>query len=383
MVTYSKLLLSASTNGRAIPVSLTGTTGNLIHAAIADVNNLDEVYLYGINNYGSNINGTVWFGGTNPSDAIITSIPPNGSGRVQIVDGRLLNNNLPITVTTTQAGTNGIFIEGFVNRITGLGSTLDPRVTDWATRVVRNGGATPSLSTQYALSTFMQSLNATGLRTKMLALNAFVPDNLIAAITPLIYDVGLNPWTNTAFVSSDLTINGLKGNASTKYLNIGYLASSLTSTSVGATFYVYSQTGLSGGADYGCDQGSVYFLGTANISNSVAMRSGALANVIAPATPGSGYYCDTRISATDHRGFFANSKISHAQIGSTDTTSFSSSLPGEPIYVFAINAGGGLQIPTNDTISFFAIHTGLTASDSANLFAAVQTLRQSLGGGFL
>ena len=81
-----------------------------------------------------------------------------------------------------------------------------PVAVEWAKRVVTNGGDTPSSNTVSALSTFMFGMDANGLTGKITLINAFVPDSLIATLTPLLKNVSSNdPWTNYNFVSGDLS----------------------------------------------------------------------------------------------------------------------------------------------------------------------------------
>ena len=89
----------------------------------------------------------------------------------------------------------------------GAGSPVD----NWARKVVVAGGAAPSSATKTALKTFYSALNLAGLLPKMVAVNPFVPDNLIASTVPLIWEAGNEQWTNHNFVAGDLTVNGLIG----------------------------------------------------------------------------------------------------------------------------------------------------------------------------
>lgn len=382
MVTYSKLLLSGSTNGRAIPVGATGFPPSLIHTAVNDPNNMDEVYLYFVNNYGSAINGTIWFGGTSLSDALIVSVPPNGSGRLEVVDGRILNNSLLVGATTTIAGTNGIFIDGFVNRMTGVASLIDPRVTDWANRVVQNGGAAPSITTQQVLSTFVLGLSSAGLMQSMLMVNCIVSDSLTAALTPLVYP---RAWTNSSYVIGDLTVNGLTGNASTKRADTNLNPAVMVPVQNNVGFTWYAKTVTATGFDIGSYDGANGIMGAAKHSdNKCYGYNGSIAsNAISLTSPGAGFFSDNRISATDHRLYYASSATAHAQIGSTDTTSFTGVLGSSDLFFGAEQLGSSPQFASSDTLSFYAVHYGLTASQSAALFALVQAMRVGLGGGFV
>lgn len=114
MATYSKQLLSGSTNGRAIAVAATATPGTLIHTATSTAGVLDEVWLYADNNSTTNVKLTVEFGGTTTADQIEITITGE-SGLVLIAPGLILNGG---TVVRAFAGTaNALSIIGYVNRI--------------------------------------------------------------------------------------------------------------------------------------------------------------------------------------------------------------------------------------------------------------------------
>jgi hypothetical protein len=49
MATFSKELLSGSTNGKAIKVAETATAGTTIHTAVSGTASFDEVWLYAHN----------------------------------------------------------------------------------------------------------------------------------------------------------------------------------------------------------------------------------------------------------------------------------------------------------------------------------------------
>lgn len=117
MAVYTKMALSFAINCRHIAVGSTLPGGTPMHVGVAGTNAFDEVWLYAVNNYGSNINGTVWWGGSSPSDFAIIPVG-TAIGRVLLIDGGLINNNGTVGVSCTQNGTNGLVCDGFVNRIT-------------------------------------------------------------------------------------------------------------------------------------------------------------------------------------------------------------------------------------------------------------------------
>src|SRR5258705_5233153 len=70
-------------------------------------------------------------------------------------------------------------------------------VTDWANRVVANGGSAPSTGTKTALSTFVAGCKADSIWAKIFGLNFFVPDNLITCFIPLVIGMGSEPLINS------------------------------------------------------------------------------------------------------------------------------------------------------------------------------------------
>lgn len=224
-----------------------------------------------------------------------------------------------------------------------------------------------------------------GTWSKMLIVNAFVPDSLIACQTPLLQGLGLATWINTAFVAGDLNVNGLAGNASSKFLNTGFPSNAFASSTSTAVVQYNATVTASGFGFGGYTTGGNGIMGAAkHTDNKYYSYNGVIAtNVISGASPGAGYYCRSRVSATDHRIYFANSTNPHAQLGATDSTSFSSTLSAQNMYSNGENDSGALQFPCSDKISFLAFAVGLTSADSSNIFNRVQAFRQALGGGFV
>ena len=83
--------------------------------------------------------------------------------------------------------------------------------------------------------------------------------------------------------------------------------------------------------------------------------------------------------------FFANSTYPHIQIGTTATGTMSQVKQAVPVYLFTtyVIDSDGTYGNTNSRISFAALHDGLTASESSALYNLVQTMRTSLGGGYV
>jgi hypothetical protein len=116
MATYSKQLLSGSTNGKAIKVAATATAGTLIHTAIAGTSSEDEIWLYAHNTSATTVKLTLeWGGVTSPDDLIEVNIAPDGTGLVLVAPGILLQNGLVVRAFAGTANVLNIF--GYVNRI--------------------------------------------------------------------------------------------------------------------------------------------------------------------------------------------------------------------------------------------------------------------------
>lgn len=117
MATFTKNLLSGSTNGKQILISGTASgSANTIHTAVSGTSNLDEIFLYVYNSSTSAVELTVlWGGTTQPDNEIKVTVPPK-AGRTLVCDGMLLQNSL--VVKAFAGTTNVLVVDGFVNSIT-------------------------------------------------------------------------------------------------------------------------------------------------------------------------------------------------------------------------------------------------------------------------
>lgn len=117
MPSYSRQLLSGSTNGRAIPVAAAATPGTLVHQALAGIGGFDEVYLWASNVTGAAATLTIeWGGVTDPGDHMVKQISiPANSPPIPIVTGQVLQNGLSVRAFSGTA--SAINLTGYVNRI--------------------------------------------------------------------------------------------------------------------------------------------------------------------------------------------------------------------------------------------------------------------------
>jgi hypothetical protein len=114
MATFSKQLLSGSTNGKQIKVAATATAGTTIHTAHATA--LDEIWIYAFNSSASSVKLTIEYGeATAPDGNIEVTVLPE-AGLVTIIPGLILTNSL--VVKAFAGTTNVIMLSGYVNRIT-------------------------------------------------------------------------------------------------------------------------------------------------------------------------------------------------------------------------------------------------------------------------
>lgn len=120
MATFSKELLSGSTNGRAILVAATATPGTTIHATGTSSTIIDEVWLYAMNTDTTDRKLTIEYGGTTSPNDLIEFTVKAESGLYLMVPGLVLTGtgSAANTIRAFAATTNVITISGYVNRIT-------------------------------------------------------------------------------------------------------------------------------------------------------------------------------------------------------------------------------------------------------------------------
>lgn len=116
MATFTKRILSGSTNGRMIKVVAVATAGTLIHTAVAGASDMDEVWLWAVNSDTTDRKLTIEYGGVAAPDDLIEVTIRAESGLVLIMPGMILQNSLVIRAFAAAA--NVVMVSGFANRIT-------------------------------------------------------------------------------------------------------------------------------------------------------------------------------------------------------------------------------------------------------------------------
>jgi hypothetical protein len=118
MATFSKSILSGSTDGKQIKVAATATAGTVIHTGPTNTAHLHEVWLYAVNTSASDVKLTVEWGGTASPDDHIEYVVKAENGLYLIVPGLLIKgNSSALVVRAFAATTNVICMSGYVNVI--------------------------------------------------------------------------------------------------------------------------------------------------------------------------------------------------------------------------------------------------------------------------
>lgn len=119
MATFTKVNLSGSTQGKAVKVAATASTGTTIHATGTSSSIIDEIWIYAYNSASTATALTIQFGGTTAVDNDIKITIPPTSGLTLVVPGLTLTGtgSAANTVYAYAATTNVVTVSGYVNRI--------------------------------------------------------------------------------------------------------------------------------------------------------------------------------------------------------------------------------------------------------------------------
>lgn len=271
-------------------------------------------------------------------------------------------------------------------------------VLDWAQRVQDYGGSQVSTITISALSTFWRGIEADGLASSILMVNPIVPDNLIAAITPLKSEYGFRCWANAGFLAADLSVNGLQADGN-KFLNTGIIAGTpyggqpikALGTTAGLAVYVSGDDATTGQEEFSVYGPAIssWFSMTTHFNNGHSTfgcwrydTAANFADTVSP-SPAVGYFSGHRTSSTAITMYFANSSTAHAAIATGNGSSQTGAIEAnQPLYAFCANNNGGTANYSKKRCSFFAFTLGLSSVQDALLYARAQALRVALGGGY-
>lgn len=268
----------------------------------------------------------------------------------------------------------------------------------WVAAIIANGGIAPSMTTQCAVDALYNGLATDGIDVKMGYVLPMVPDSLTAALTPL-YRAGNNGnalAVNHGFVLADLTVNGLKGDGATKYIDTGVLPAGLpyTDGTIGLAAYISVNPGESvldlgmqgnpAASEVGLYPARANGTGFGAICNETAgsgLLTAALPNSFA------GYQAVYRTTTTRFDYYYASSTQAHSNAGTDLNNGGSGAAIGAfSLFVFNENNKGTGPFAgqySSKTHSFDAVTLDLSAAQSQMFYNRIQTFRKALGGGFV
>lgn len=118
MATFSKTILSGSTDGRPVLVAATSSPGTTIHTGSSTAATIQEIWLYASNPSGAQRTVTVQWGGTTSPNDHITFVLPAQSGLVVVAPGLILKGNAtPLVVRAFADSASQVNISGYINEI--------------------------------------------------------------------------------------------------------------------------------------------------------------------------------------------------------------------------------------------------------------------------
>lgn len=119
MATFSKQILSGSTDGRGIKVAATASSGTTIHTGSSTATTIEEIWLWAYNSDTASRLLTLQWGSTSTPDDDIKVTVGSQTGLVLVAPGLLIKGNASaaLVVRAFAASANVITIHGYVNRI--------------------------------------------------------------------------------------------------------------------------------------------------------------------------------------------------------------------------------------------------------------------------
>jgi len=312
-------------------------------------------------------------------------------------DARLSLYTIGINLTSSEIATLTSIIDAFND---GLGrgkpsntfaSVDNTEVKRWINNVYTNGGSL-SNNTANAVNTFANTINSTGIRSKIWRLNLFCGNNINAALVPLYRgssaaasSYGSSVDGNNNFNSADYnesgTNAGLKGNGSNKYLTTG-LGMNIFGTS-DRHLMVYESsvstnayaTLIQGGSDYTAPFGT-WFLSYGSPAG--APRYGAFGDSSYAQSPNygvPGMFLGTGTSTSSEM-------YRNGILVATASTSTPGELDASAMIVGAGYASGGSVVQhINGSISSYSIGNKLTSQQVLDFYNALETFNQTIGRG--
>ncbi len=118
MATFTKQILSGSTDGKGIKVVATATPGTLIHTGSSTPATLHEVWIWAMNTSAADVVLTIEWGDATAPDGNVINTVKTKAGEMLMIPGFILKGNAtPLTVKAFAASANVIILKGYVNVI--------------------------------------------------------------------------------------------------------------------------------------------------------------------------------------------------------------------------------------------------------------------------
>lgn len=277
-----------------------------------------------------------------------------------------------------------------------LGGAAGDPVKDWSRRLTELGGPAISVNSSNALRAYYGHLGSSDLIKTMQVANCYLPDSLFADKTPLIWQHGHQSWSNSSFGETNVSVNGLKGNTTTKFFGTAIRASAMlppfTSDSAGISLLIYSatNTGAASLVEFGMGGSAPnsffaiqHFAGALNFYCwAFATVNANFVQIAAPhGSNWSGYISGNRTSSSAIRlDWVTNGVHNVATNGTSSRTVDRTTITNAPAHA-AYNFASTPANWSDRTVSYLSIHSGHTQTQSSNEWYAVFLLRTILGGG--
>ena len=319
----------------------------------------------------------------NANGAYDSSSPKNTSGSYTLGSGirELIKNDYFASVIVSPGGGTltlvpAVDVTGSTLRLNGVGYTdvtIAPSVDPDAQAFITAAGITDPTQ-QSAINTLVVNLKAYGLWTKMKAIYPFCgstatqqkynlkdPRDLDAAFR-LVFNGG------GTHASTGWTPNGVNGYGNTFYtpsvsgqLNSAHLSFYSRTTGIDNDFLIGADSSVSGQT---CRQ--YIRIGTGGD----ALNTNGTSNVAA--SDGNGFLMNKRENSTEYKSLRNGSVYNTASLASNFR-------PDVNLYIGCRNSFGTAQNFTNKECAFASIGDGMTDTEAANLYTAVQAYQTTLG----
>jgi hypothetical protein len=252
----------------------------------------------------------------------------------------------------------------------------------WRTAVLANGGSV-SPRTLKAVSNFCRQAKGLGLWSKLTRVNLICGDQLAAAQVPLKVGGGSATETLTNVVAGDYVetgaTGGIKGNGTNKSLNTGWNPTTLSASTSSLGLWAYVRGTEAGGTSrttIGCQAtGAFLLLGWAS-SGTVEIGAIATATTTEFAPTGASAAKEGLLGITVNgdrsQQYYHNGAASGAPVTA------SGAYPNQPVVLLASNVNGTPNAFSTRYALGYALTTGMSATDAANLNTVMQTFQSAL-----